>query len=239
MIGSGFDFALIIPCFNEAGSIPALLDACVELDNSEAKIQFIFVNNGSTDSSGFLLNEKSKILKCVEVIHLPYNMGYGGGLTQGLQQVTAPVAAWTHADLQTPAINVLEAYRIFKASSPYPTLVKGMRLGRPLIDVIFTKLMSFAVFIFTGMMVSDVNAQPKLFSMTLFERLKGKSPLDFSFDLFVLLLAKKSGTIIEFPVEFKARIHGHAKGGAGSLFQKLQVSWSTLKFISKIKMNDY
>ncbi len=60
--------------------------------------------------------------------------------------------------------------------------------------------------------LSDVNAQPKVFSRK-FYGLMTKPPLDFSLDLYALHLAKKQGFKVHIiPVIFSKRLYGEAKG---------------------------
>mgnify|MGYP000870121030 FL=1 len=46
---------LVIPCYNEAASLPALVARCAELTAAEPAIDVILVDNGSTDDSPAVL----------------------------------------------------------------------------------------------------------------------------------------------------------------------------------------
>ena len=229
------DFSLIIPCYNEEASITKLIEACLEIDNCEEKIQFIFVNNGSTDLTGVLLLEKSKSLRNCKVLQYTTNLGYGGGILFGLKNAEAPLLAWTHADLQTPVDDVLKAFMLYQAADPKPLLIKGARVERPWVDILFSRLMSFCSLIFNGNYLTEINAQPKLFSRNFFESIEEDCPSDFGLDLFVVLRAKKKGPIVEFPVRFFKRKSGIAKGGGGGLLQKIKLSLRTLKYMRRLR----
>lgn len=233
MEANSIDLSLIIPCFNEAGSIPALVADCASIQNCEFKIQFVLINNGSTDNSESLLKLHSTILQNVKIVSVPQNLGYGGGLLLGIKNCDSTVIGWTHADLQTPINDVLIGLREYKKYLPQKVLLKGRRVGRPWLDWLFTKLMSITVWIFTGAYLSEINAQPKIFSADLLADSQNNCPTDFSFDLFVLLEAKRAGLIFDFPVNFKNRKFDSAKGAGGSLTQKLKVSLRTLKFLMR------
>ena len=82
--------------------------------------------------------------------------------------------------------------------------------------------------------ISDVNAQPKMFHNN-FLKLLTKYPKDFSLDLFVLYKAKVNGyEIYEYPVNFKNRLYGDAKGG-GTIIGKIKLIMRTLSYTSKLK----
>ena len=97
--------------------------------------------------------------------------------------------------------------------------------------------MQIIVFFFLKINVSDINAQPKLFSKAFFQDyLSINYPFDFSLDLFLLYQAKTHQHIIyTFPVLFKKRELGEAKGGGGSLKNKFNLIKRTLKYIIKLQ----
>ena len=69
-----------------------------------------------------------------------------------------------------------------------------------------------------------------------FKKYMKQAPFDFSFDLHFLLEAKKNGyKILEQDVFFYERSSGIAKGGGGSLKNKIKLIIRTLKYIYKTK----
>jgi len=85
--------------------------------------------------------------------------------------------------------------------------------------------------------LSDINAQPKLFSKVFKKDILNNYPNDFSLDLFLLLRAhKKNLTIVEYPVTLYERKKEKAKGG-GTLLGKIKLIVRTIKFIYKLKFN--
>ena len=61
------NLSIVIPCFNEAGNIPALVNKLESIKNTE--IEVILVNNGSTDETANILSmvlvDKYPFLKSV------------------------------------------------------------------------------------------------------------------------------------------------------------------------------
>ena len=96
--------------------------------------------------------------------------------------------------------------------------------------------MSIISTIFLNRWLFDINAQPKMFNNTFFKELKNP-PLDFSLDLFFYYKAlSKNMQICTFPVYFKKRHSGIAKGG-GTLSGKFKLIKRTFKYIFILKKN--
>ena len=82
----------------------------------------------------------------------------------------------------------------------------------------------------------DINAQPKIFHSSFLEEFENP-PLDFSLDLYLIYFFKlKNIKINTFPVIFKKRKYGEAKGG-GSFKGKIKLVIRTLNYIHTLKKN--
>ena len=80
----------------------------------------------------------------VKLVHLNTNIGYGHGIMKGVEIASGEVIAWTHADLQTDPLDILEAHKKFITHPEYPKcIMKGKRVGRNFIDSMFTSGMGF------------------------------------------------------------------------------------------------
>ncbi|MDB2434684.1 glycosyltransferase family 2 protein [Luminiphilus sp.] len=205
--------SLVIPCFNEAESLPRLLEMCAPLLN-RADCQLVLVDNGSTDATGDLLLDSSQRYSQLKVVTLDQNMGYGGGILSGLRQAEGAILGWTHADLQTDPRAALEALPFFD-DNPNDIFVKGRRFGRSMGDRLFTHGMSLICSFIFGRIMIDINAQPTLFSRIFFESWS-LPPEDFSLDLYTYYHAKKRGLrVIRFPTYFGPRVFGSSKWNFG------------------------
>lgn len=231
------DLSLVIPCYNEAGNLPVLFDRIRELRKSLPTAEVILVDNGSTDESPGIFRSlrEGPGLGDLKVVRIERNEGYGHGILTGLQAARGEFLAWTHADHQTDLADVGRALAAARASAvPEDTLVKGERKGRNPVDAVFTAGMSVLASLALGTVVSDVNAQPKLFSRKLYQRFEAP-PKDFSLDLYLLYLARAQGFRIDtVPVRFAKRLHGEAKGG-GSMKTKVKLTKRTFKYIFELR----
>ena len=100
--------------------------------------------------------------------------------------------------------------------------------------------MSIIASLIFGKKLTDINAQPKIFPASFYDQIKESKflPNDFSLDLFLLAQAKINNFKIETcMVNFKKRMHGHAKGGGGSLANRLKLIRRTINYINRIAIN--
>lgn len=202
-----FTLSLVIPCYNERDSLALLIQKC-QAAFSDSSVEVILVDNGSTDGS-FSLMQQLISVDYIKPVRVDMNRGYGFGILQGLAAATSDILGWTHADLQTNPEDVKHAITHIKSiSSNKDYLIKGRRYGRPLLDSLFTAGMSVFETVLLGRVMYDINAQPTIFTRSLFDKFKNP-PHDFSLDLYVYYLAKKYNINIErFPVCFEERQFG-------------------------------
>ncbi|MGD9722740.1 MAG: glycosyltransferase family 2 protein [Pirellulales bacterium] len=229
--------SIVVPCYNEARNLPALLARFREVLTDRHDTELVLVNNGSRDHSALVLAcelDKPEN-RFAWVVNVPVNQGYGFGILSGLREAAGEYFAWTHADLQTDPADVLLGFaRLLAEPKPATCLVRGRRVGRPLVDRAFTVGMGWVASAALATPLVDINAQPKIFHRGLLEKM-GDAPWDFSLDLYLLYLAERQGLkVIEQPVQFGLRKHGEAKGG-GSLRGKARLTRRTLQYIFRLR----
>ena len=109
-----FKASIVIPCFNEELNLPLLIKRCEEIHQKNNLLEFIFVNNGSTDNSKKILKKISN--NYIKVVNLKNNLGYGGGIIQGLKFAKNEIVGWTHADLQTDPNDLNKGIKLIESS---------------------------------------------------------------------------------------------------------------------------
>jgi glycosyltransferase involved in cell wall biosynthesis len=234
------DLSIIIPCFNEAKNISIVLNQLEQIINqTKYNIEVVVIDGGSTDSTPTELKEKFETLPRdnFKLILNETRGGYGADINKALAFASGDVLSWTHADMQTDIKDIITAFQLFKKNDSDKIIVKGRRKNRKISETFFSFGMQIAVFLLLRLNLSDINAQPKLFSKDFYNNfLKNKSPSDFSLDLFMLYQAKTNNyKIAEIPVYFKERLHGEAKGG-GSFKTKIKLIFRTFAYIVKLKL---
>ena len=227
--------SIIIPCYNEAENIPLILEKFAScLDNEDMEV--VLVDNGSTDASAAVLEELLSKYPFARSVSVPVNQGYGYGILSGLKSAQADFVGWTHADMQTDPADVLRAYRVLAEGDWNESLyIKGSRRGRSLFDRFFTGGMGLFETLYLGKNLSDINAQPNIFSRRFFETWR-EPPHDFSLDLYALYMARREGLDVRrFDVMFPPRIHGESHWNNGSLRAKWKFIKRTIDFSRELK----
>ena len=220
-----------IPCFNEEKNIIKLIHSWdVAIKNTE-NIFILFINNGSSDKTLNKLQNNELLLNnpCMDYYDIDKNNGYGYGILEGITNYESEHICWTHADLQFSAEDVVKLINKYLENNSKNHVLKGQRLNRNIIDIIFTKIMSIIGLFLKGIYISDINAQPKVFSRKFFNSIS-KWPTDFSIDAHLLYSTRKTNySLKSYEIKILPRQHEEAKGG-GSLSGKFKLSINTLKY---------
>lgn len=203
----GRKFGIVIPCFNEAGNLPTLISQCNELASS-GLFEFVLVNNGSSDNSIEVL--KGKISPNLRIVDLKENRGYGGGILAGLETLKTEYVGWTHADLQTDLVSSLTSLQEEDFD-----FFKGVRLGRSPMERLFSSGMGIVCSVLFRTKLYEINAQPTVLNRRLFDSWKNP-PIDFSLDLYAILIAKKKKSrIVRSNFVFSKRNSGRSSWNHG------------------------
>jgi glycosyltransferase involved in cell wall biosynthesis len=212
-----FDLSIVLPCFNEEGNLPELIEKLDEMVAGRP-IEVVLVNNGSVDRSAQIFERELPRLAHREqfkLVTIAKNVGYGHGILTGLRSSTGRILSYTHADLQCDPRNVLAAYELYLATEKQPGhasgefLVKGRRQDRREEEKLFShNLDRLASFIMRGPMI-DINGQPKMFARPFLEKYLGDAPLDLTLDVYVMARALRQGWAVKtVPVDFGVRKAG-------------------------------
>ncbi len=104
-----FLLSVIIPCFNEEEVLAATYARVVDvLGGQHFGLQMIFVNDGSSDSTGDILARMATEDPRVKVITLSRNFGHQPAVSAGLANADGAAIAIIDADLQDPPRVVLD-----------------------------------------------------------------------------------------------------------------------------------
>jgi glycosyltransferase involved in cell wall biosynthesis len=224
--------SIVIPCYNEFENLNLLIKKIESLFKFDVLLNVIIVNNGSTDGTQVFLDNYIKKTKFnIQILNIKENIGYGHGILKGVNIANGDIIAWTHADLQCDPKDTIDAYNKLIKYKNKKIILKGKRKGRGIIDYFFTLGMGMICSLYFRKILFDINAQPKMFYNE-FKVLLKDAPYDFSLDLHLLLIGRKNNyRIIDHPVFFKKRNAGTAKGGGGSIKNKIKLIIRTLKYI--------
>lgn len=122
---------LIIPCYNEAARVQ--LDHYQDLLN-DGDIQLLFVNDGSRDGTGALLDVWCQARAArARTLHFPRNKGKAEAVRQGLLaalQTDAVIVGYTDADEATPLSEIVRLIHHLQVVPDHVRAVFGSRIRR-------------------------------------------------------------------------------------------------------------
>lgn len=94
-------YTLLIPCYNEAEGIPQLREALqpvIEQLMADGGVEVIFVDDGSTDGTGALLQVVFADSPFVRILAHPRNLGLGAALRTGFHAARGEIVITTDSD---------------------------------------------------------------------------------------------------------------------------------------------
>ncbi len=120
---------VVVPCFNEERRF----DERAFLDLAESgEVRLLFVNDGSTDGTGPLLDRLGQKAEAIDVLELPRNQGKAEAVRQGLRQAIgggAVIVGYFDADLATPGAELLRMVGTLESRTELKA-VFGSRVAR-------------------------------------------------------------------------------------------------------------
>lgn len=211
---------VVIPCYNEFNSLPILIENLEKINN----INFLIIDNGSTDESREYLNGK-KLNKNINTLFIDENLGYGNGIYTGLKYIKdSRFVGWIHGDLQFEFSKLDEVfYDLKQFSNNDKIFYKGIRKGRSNLEKFFSFMMGNIATLVLKDRFYEINAQPTIFSSELVDYLQNP-PADFSFDTYVYWTALNQKYILKRKVfEFPKRQFGKSNWNLG-FFSRIKFS---------------
>ena len=221
--------SVIIPVFNEIGSLPELMDQLRKVLHIYKKWEILFVDDGSTDGSTEFLNDLSRKDENVTLIQFHRNYGKSAALAEGFKRAKGEYLITMDADLQDdPA----EIPNLMKKIEEGFDLVSGWKKDRkdPVSKRFPSKIFNYVTRIMTGVKIHDFNCGLKIYRKAVIKTL----------DLYggrhryiPALAGHYKFRISEIQVNHRSRIHGVTKYGGSRLFHGF------FDLISIIFMNRY
>ncbi len=193
ILDGSVSLGLSIPMYNEEGAVDQVIHQTMYvLRKANIPFQLAVVNNGSTDSTGAIIDNLSTQNSEITPIHFNSNQGYGGGILAGMRALTAQnldCVGWMWGDGQVLP-DVLP--KLVKACSQGAHLAKAERTQRE--DGVVRKLVSKGYSLAmksTSADSTDINGCPKIFRLDAWEALTIESQ-DWFLDAEVILEAGRN-----------------------------------------------
>ena len=211
--------SVIIPVFNEIGSLPELMDQLQKILHIYKKWEILFVDDGSNDGSTEFLNALSRKDENVTLIQFHRNYGKSAALSEGFKRAKGEYLITMDADLQDdPA----EIPNLVKKLEEGFDLVSGWKKERkdPISKRFPSKIFNYVTRIMTGVKIHDFNCGLKIYRKAVIKTL----------DLYggrhryiPALAGHNKFRISEIQVNHRPRIHGVTKYGGSRLLDRKSV----------------
>lgn len=131
--------SLVVPCFNEAACIPLFREAVLAL-KLPCALEFVFVDDGSHDSTLAELRCLSKIDGTVHYLSFSRNFGKEAALLAGLRRATGDVVVTLDVDLQHPVTLLPEMLRLITSGAwDCVAARRTTRTGEPWLRSLFAR----------------------------------------------------------------------------------------------------
>jgi dolichol-phosphate mannosyltransferase len=239
-VSSGPRTTIVLPTYNEAENLPALVGALLDL---RPPVSVLVVDDSSPDGTGEIADRLAAAHpERVAVLHRPaktglgdaYLAGFRRALADGAERVFEMDADFSHPLSAVPAMLALaERYDVVVGSR----YVRGGSLDRRW--SLLRRLLSWGGNVYarlvTGLAVHDTTAGFKCFRREALERigLEAVRSQGYNFQIEMALRSQRAGLrVVEHPIHFKERDAGLSKMTPGIALEALWRLWQ-LRFIAR------
>lgn len=222
------EYSLVVPVFNEEESLRILYGEIVAVaETLSAKIELIFVDDGSTDASWTIIEELVQKDNRVRGIRFRRNFGKAAALDVGFKAATLPIVMTLDADLQDDPQEIPDFLRLI--DSGYDVVSGWKRTRRdPWHKVLPSRVFNEMVSRLTGVKLHDHNCGMKCYRREIFDEITLYGELH----RFVPVLAASRGYRVgEKVVQHRPRKYGVSKYGF-KRFAKGFLDLLTVKFVT-------
>ena len=212
MTEPSLDISIVVPLFNEAESLPELVDWIHRVCSKHAfRYEIILVNDGSSDESWQVIHQLAQKYNQVKGISFRRNYGKSAALQTGFQAASGEVVITMDADLQDSPDEIPELYYLIKNQRFH--LISGWKQKRydPISKTIPTKLFNWATRKISGIELNDFNCGLKAYNYKVVKAIEVYGEMH----RYIPVIAKWNGftRIGEKIVEHRPRKYGYTKFG--------------------------
>jgi glycosyltransferase involved in cell wall biosynthesis len=222
--------SIILPVYNEEKNIEAVFrDILGEIVNYITDFEIIFVNDGSTDSTGQFLAKLAEGYSAVRILTALQNEGYGAAIKNGIVAAGKEWALVMDADGQ---LEIKDLKKFWRIKEPYD-LILGYRIRRN--DSFCRRLLGWSGNLFANILlgqslwIKDINCGFKLFRT---QSIKTLPLMATGNSIYFEILYRLSGRGLRFtqlPVTHLKRRQGKPTGGKPKTI--IRIFWEGFKIL--------
>ena len=230
--------SIIVPCYNEAESLPILVESIFGVTKSNSiEAQIVVVDDNSPDGTGQIA-EGLKDKYNVKVVHRKGKEGLSSAVVAGFASADGNILGVMDADLSHDPSIIPQMVKILKDNSAQVAIgsrhVKGGGSANwPLIRRIISGTAILMGRIVTD--VRDVTSGYFFFRKEIIEDVD-INPIGFKIGLEIFVKGNYQN-FIEVPFIFRDRLHGQSKLGKGEVLNYIKHLIALWKFVKTNKRN--
>lgn len=206
--------SVVVPCFNEEANVPRYaIELFTPILKTVPEAEFIFVDDGSTDTTVVRLEELCKTRKDSRLVRHERNRGLGMAVKTGLTHATGKAVVFLDADL---TFHPGEFHKLWAAYADDVDCVIGSpMLGQMEHVPAVRKLLSHGVNLMYRVLLGQrITATSSIFRLYRMSRMKHLNLASESFDInaeIIYRLVQGKAQIMEVPVTLLTRTGGVSK----------------------------
>lgn len=202
------ELTVVVPAYNEGDILPHFAPELVRFCEQHGW-HLIFVNDGSKDNTGIVLNEIARPPQ-VRVVHHKVNRGYGGALKTGISQVTTPYLITVDADGQHHLEDIISVFNFARQHDADMVIGKRDEQQNP---NLYRSVGKWLIRAFTRVLmplpVTDLNSGFKLYRTDLAQKYISICPNTMAFsDVITLVFINERRLVMEHPISISPRKAG-------------------------------
>jgi glycosyltransferase involved in cell wall biosynthesis len=211
-MSSKLSLSVFFPAYNDALSIPALIEKTFEVVAPyTCDFEVIIINDGSVDDTGDVVRAlQARFGPRLRLVNHERNLGYGAALQSGFRAAQKDLVFYTDGDGQ---YDVAELPLLLEQMKPGIGLVNGFKVARSdawyrkILGSVYKELMRFLFRI----RLSDVDCDFRLIRRSLLQNIH-LSSTSGAICLELVHKLERSGTrTVEVPVQHRPRLHGRSQ----------------------------
>jgi glycosyltransferase involved in cell wall biosynthesis len=211
--------SIIIPAYNELDSVEVLYSELkAVMDRWTRDYELVFVNDGSTDATGMILDAIADKDEKVQVVHFRRNYGQTAALSAGMDYATGDVIVPIDADLQNDPSDIPKLVERLESGFDVVSGWRKDRSDNKLTRVVPSRLANWLISTISGVRLHDFGCTLKAYRREVMEGVRLYGEMHRFVPIYAYM---QGGRIDEMVVSHRPRRHGKSKYGLSRAYKVL------------------